>query len=216
MSVNVVGVVILPYVLAMGGVLWGLAMRLDAKRQREDVARLDAALAEAGRVLWSFRDLFDHAGAYVGGSPELKRLAFWLASALPHYVEDLPCVSARAEVTRDFPILRGFGDIEYLVKKINDPVLIILWEIRTPSALSEMLRHTYFLNFGYPNAVVGEWDRSAISIEIPDQFEPNYTNWGALSIAGLQEKTGRYWYEIAKVPSKHLPRRIVSRVGKVG
>jgi len=180
--------------------------RLRARHQADRLAAYELVSEELERVLWTWRDVFDHFGTYVEMDPKLNRLLFLLAQKLPRYARDLPArlLPLRTDIV-DRESLRPFSDgfedgerIDHLVRDINDPVFNALWSARTPSAIAEMLRHGLFLAFGYPHAVAA-WSPDGVNLKLPTFKEPGYMNWGMRNTESLPESFGGLWEEWRKL-----------------
>lgn len=180
--------------------------RQRVQRQADRLAAYELASAELERALWSWRDVFDHFGAYVEMDPKLARLLFLLAQKLPAYARELPnrLMPLHADVI-DRNNLRSFSyefedghELGLLVKDINDPVFNALWSARSPSAIAEMLRHGLFLAFGYPFAVAS-WSPDGVNLKLPPFKEPGYVNWGMRNVESLPQSFGGLWEKWRKL-----------------
>jgi hypothetical protein len=152
------------------------------------------AIDELGRALWSFRNIFDHVGAYLPMDGRLNDLLFRVANQLPAYAQQLPHmleplpdhvapeqrVSVTPRLSRE---LEDGSTIDVLVKSINDPVFNRLWEARTPAALTEMLRHGLFLALGYGHSVAA-WSPEGVNLQLTEK-DPGYPNWGCVKLEVL-------------------------------
>ena len=169
--------------------------RMYLHRVRSHLGGHELANRQLADALWSQRNIFDHIGSYVPMDPRLNQLLFELANALPRYARQLPDILTpipeycRENITEstvpDLP--REFRDgegIDLRVKDINDPVFNILWEARTPWAISEMLRHGLFLAFGYTHSVAA-WSPEGVNLKVTEK-DPGYTNWGCLKLEALK------------------------------
>lgn len=198
---------LLPWFLLLRAHLAGIPdrhnRRLMVERLHRETAIQQRALREATRVLWSYRDIFDHYGRYVAEPSELHELMFRLGHALPNYVGRLPSLLQSHPADGPMPPLEDFAHqlglpgrldpIDGLVRRINDPVLDQLWAIRTPIALADMLRHAFFLSLGYPYALTGDWEGTGVGIPLPVFFDPPGGNFGALTKEALGRKACQPW-----------------------
>lgn len=110
---------------------------------------------EVSDVLYSVRNLFDHLPSYIEMDPNLSGLLAYVSGDMVRVSEQVvPTLLNWDGVGRPprLPYLHE-QDIGQLVAAINDPVLKNLWESRSLCDSSEMLRHSFFLAFGYPHAV---------------------------------------------------------------
>jgi len=149
---------------------------------------------ELSRVSWSYRNMFDHFHAYVPTDEKLAEFVWRLGVTFPRYVEELPHLlrplppdvpeAVRETAVPQLPVeFRDGGELDSMVKAINDPVFKRLWEIRTPAAIGEMLRHGVFLSFGYPHSVA-LWKAEGVNLELK-LGEPGYANWGCRTLESL-------------------------------
>ncbi|WP_434715862.1 hypothetical protein [Paraburkholderia sp. A3RO-2L] len=201
LAVISIGLLLIGLVLSHYGVLLSVISQLkQARRDLEERLELDELIRkQIERVLWSWRDVFDHLPTYVPMDERLSGLLFTLARGLPGYVADLGTKVFDDEglVTCDrecaLPVLfHDGGPADQLVKAVNDPVMNALWAVRSPQAVSEMLRHGLFLALGYPLAVM-EWSRDGINIELPEMRDPGYTNWGCKRADWYVEQLEGFW-----------------------
>jgi hypothetical protein len=154
--------------------------------------RLNAQLLanqEAQRVAESIRAVFQGMAPRTA-DPRLSRLMVAFSQCLPGYVAELPALLAAKSV---FPSLNGFvsaptyflsselrdaGTLDKMVAELNDPVLNMLWEIRSPSALSEMLRYCLELAQGGNPGVAG-WSQPDRRAALKAKHRELWNTWGA-------------------------------------
>jgi hypothetical protein len=167
--------------------LW--ALFYIPKLQRRFNAQL-LANQEAQRVAESFRDIFKSLTHPASTDPRLVRFLTELAQCLPKYLAELPSLLATKPV---FPSLNGFvpaptyflsselrdgGSLDELVSGLNDPVLSMLWEIRTPSALCEMLRYGLDFTRGDIHGITS-WTQPDRRQDIASKHRELWNRWGA-------------------------------------
>lgn len=191
-----------------------VGVSLHVLRLRKRCAQLTASLnthqaviEHTSQAMYSFRNIFDHYSNYTPVPPALDTVMFEISTALGSVIQRLPrflpAIQAaypdqpeRFEALLDELTLKQSGqfvEIRKALAEINDPVLNELWSVRTPTALTEMLRHSLFLSFGYGQAVSGDWSPEGIGIELPPMRDPGYVNWGAGFKANLRKKHMRLW-----------------------
>ena len=194
---------------ALWALVWSipaLTRKLERSERRLSAYRL--ANRETRLVALSVRETFRTLGQHVHMDPKLTRLLTELAASLPDYVEELPWVLMSCPVDCPLPgesqaapryyfppqlrLMEGTG-LDKLVADINDPVLTQLWEIRTPSALCEMLRHALFLAYGNPRAV-STAGTGNVQLNLPTLCSPE-AGEAANTPQGLQLKHGDLWNE---------------------
>jgi hypothetical protein len=196
------GILLIALVFLHYGVLLSVISQLKQARQElaDRKAVNDLVRRQTESVLWSWRDVFDHLPAYIPMDERLNSLLFTLARGLPDYIASLGDKAFLDEgelVTCDresvLPRLFRDGDsADQLVRAINDPVLNALWSVRSPQAISEMLRHGLFLTLGYPHAVM-EWQPEGINIPLPEMKDPGYTNWGCKRADWYVDQLESFW-----------------------
>ncbi|EEF22900.1 conserved hypothetical protein [Ricinus communis] len=180
-----------------------IALRKERSRARHQADRLAAyelASQELERALWTWRDVFDHFGAYVKTDPKLDRLLFVLSQKLPGYARELPKLLLPLPASLvDRDNVRAFSyefedgrELDQLVKDINDPVFNALWSVRSPAAVAEMFRHGLFLALGYPHAVAA-WRPDGVNLELSPFKEPGYPNWGLRPVEALPRSFDGLW-----------------------
>jgi len=178
------------------------------ERLEHRLAATEVAHEEACRALYTWRNVFDHIGTYVPMDPKLRDLLFAVANEIPMYTRylsrNLAYLRDPADARVSFvltPKLQDGERIDRLVRAINDPVFNVLWASRTPSALSEMLRHGLFLAMGYPHAVA-QWAGDGVHLELPAMKSPGYTNWGCRTVQSLPKWVDYMWTQWREQSSK--------------
>jgi len=171
-------------------------LRKRAQRDQRELESYKAAYAELSSVIYSIRNIFDHFDTYVDTDEKLGRFLWQLGMSFPQYVEELPGMlqplppGAPSEVREGaLPSLpfafRDGRELDKMVNDINDPVFNRLWEIRSPAAIGEMLRHGLFLSFGYTDAVA-MWKPDGVNLNIKPA-DVGYTNWGLRPLEALRQ-----------------------------
>jgi hypothetical protein len=180
------------------------------ENRKTEQAMQDLLAAETARALRVIKDLFDNLPHYRDADPKLNELLSQVAAALARYPNFLANV-AYAKLSAGTATDRLFGEagvppelglgpdspMARLVQEIDDPVFNRLWEIRTPSALCEMLRHGFFLAYGFPYAVARVEGYSS-NLRLPPLLEVS----GSRMHYGLEDvarDTGRMWQQISEL-----------------
>jgi hypothetical protein len=167
--------------------LW--AMFYIPKLQRRFNAQLLAS-QEAQRVAESIRDTLQGQAPHLLKDARLSRLLAALAQSLPGYIAELPSLLAAKPV---FPSIDGVaatptyflsgklrdgGSLDELVRELNDPVLSMLWDIRTPSALCEMMRYGLDSAGGDVRVIAG-WSHLGHAQDVARKHRALWNKWGA-------------------------------------
>lgn len=195
-----------------GVILYALSLSKRCKALTTDLEVHREVVKYAGQSMYSFRYIFDHLHEYRPEHPALTCLTTDISWALGLLIQELPKTlpDIRAAYAKDpnkFQVLleeftvkkpHRFVITEKALAAVNDPVLNELWAIRTPSALAEMLRHIFFLSYGYGKAVAEDWSPDGLGIPVPPQIEPEKPNMGGGSIATLRKQHGRLWEPVAR------------------
>jgi len=181
------------------------SQQFELKLKKSELENFKDAHAELERASWSIRNIFDHFGTYVDADEKLVEFLWRLGTRFPKYVHALPGMltplgpqvsqEERNTAKPNLPFeFRDNEELDLMVRAINDPVFNRLWAVRTPAAISEMLRHGIFLSFGYTHAVAA-WSPEGVNLEIKNRAEPGYTNWGCRTLESLDsfDQLWKHW-----------------------